>query len=75
MILKSKVFVYFYEYGSNKHDVLVVQDNGEVVSTMYSHKMYHIHRQDFGRILMEALAHYLNENYEIHFVENPAKNQ
>ncbi len=75
MTQKSKVFVYFYEYGSNKHDVLVVQDNGEVVSTMYSHKMYHIHRQDFGRVLMEAITPYLNENYEIHFVENPAKNQ
>jgi enterochelin esterase-like enzyme len=73
MTLKSKIFVYFYTYGRQEHDVLVVQDNGEVADTMYSHKMYHVHRQDFGRILMEAISPYLNENYEIHFVDNPSK--
>jgi uncharacterized protein YozE (UPF0346 family) len=73
MTLKSKIFVYFYTYGSHKHDVLVVQDNGEVADTMYSHRMYPIHEQDFGRVLMDALSPYLNENYEIHFVDNPSK--
>jgi hypothetical protein len=72
---KSKIFVYFYEYGNYKHEVLVVQDNGEVADTIYSHKMYYIHNTDFGRVLMEAIKPYLNENYEIHFVDNPAKNQ
>jgi hypothetical protein len=73
MTLKSKIFVYFYTYGRQEHDVLVVQDNGEVADTMYSHKMYHIHSRDFGRVLKEAISPYLNENYEIHFVDNPSK--
>ena len=69
---KFKVWVYFSTYGSHKHDVLVVQEGGEPYDTMRCyHQMYDPHQSDFGRILYEAISKYLNEQYEVVFIDSP----
>lgn len=71
---KHKVWVYFSTYGSHKHDVVVIQSDGEPYDTRYSHKMYDPHQPDFGRTLFEAISKYLNDNYEVVFLESPNTN-
>ena len=69
---KFKVWVYFSTYGSHRHDVLVVQEGGEPYDTMRCfHQMYDPHQPDFGRTLNEAIGKYLNEHYEIVFIDSP----
>ena len=71
---KLQVYVFYSTYGSHKHDVLVIQVGGEAYNTVAnSHYMLDPHDKEFGRNLFEHLTPYLNEKFNVSFIQSPGK--
>jgi len=68
---KTKVWVYFATYGSHKHEVIVIEVGDEPYQTFRNaHRMYHTITLHLDSLLV-FLKPYLNDNYEIRFIESP----
>ena len=69
--MKTTVYLYYSTYGSNKHDVLVIQVGGEPYDTVRnSHFMLDPHDKEFGNNFFHFLSPYLSDDYEIKFIQS-----
>ena len=69
--MKTTVYVYYSTYGSNKHDVLVIQVGGEPYDTVRnSHKMLDPHDKEFGANLFHFISPYLSDDYDVKFIQS-----
>jgi hypothetical protein len=69
--MKTTVYIYYSSYGSNKHDVLVIQVGGEPYDTVRnSHIMLDPHDKEFGTNLFHFISPYLSDDYEVKFIQS-----